>query len=233
MGDTIVGVVLTGNLYKNIFAGATFRAYPIFGKVIKRCSCGDPVVGVSDRRVIDIVTDRAFVFFHVIHPFFSNDLPDLLSKSGYHCKIVLNVVKYLRSAYVKVRHGGYMEKLIKEALKARKGAYAPYSKFNVGAAIETKGGKIYAGSNIENASYGVAICAERVALFNAVSDGERVFRRIAVATGSGGAKEPCGICRQALSEFSPDIEIIMCKENGKSAKTRLSKLFPKPFVLKK
>jgi cytidine deaminase len=95
---------------------------------------------------------------------------------------------------------------------ARGNAYAPYSHYAVGAAIRTAGGKVYTGANVENASYPVGLCAERVALFSAAAAGERAFRAIAVVTQDGAA--PCGACRQALAEFGLELEVIMADEKG-------------------
>lgn len=104
------------------------------------------------------------------------------------------------------------KKLIEAALEVRKRAYAPYSKYNVGAALLTSGGKIFSGVNVENAAYPTSICAERVAVFNAVTNGERDFNAIAVATNNGGT--PCGACRQVLSEFGLDILVLVLDSTG-------------------
>ncbi|PIR16612.1 MAG: cytidine deaminase [Deltaproteobacteria bacterium CG11_big_fil_rev_8_21_14_0_20_49_13] len=124
-----------------------------------------------------------------------------------------------------------MNKLIEEALKARKKAYAPYSRFKVGAALEALNGKIYTGCNVENASYGLSVCAERTAIFKAVSEGATKFRRIAIATGAIKAlTPPCGACRQILAEFNPRLEIILANSNGRIKKANLKKLMPDPFL---
>ncbi len=102
--------------------------------------------------------------------------------------------------------------LIQRAVQARSSAYAPYSNYAVGAALLTSSGKIYEGVNIENAAYPVTICAERVAVFKAVSEGERHFQAIAVATRDGGS--PCGSCRQVLAEFGLDTRVWIANENG-------------------
>lgn len=102
--------------------------------------------------------------------------------------------------------------LIQLALEARKKTYSPYSNYAVGAALLTRNGKIYTGANIENAAYGLTICAERTAIFKAVFDGERSFERIIVATRDGGS--PCGSCRQVMAEFDLDMIITMVDENG-------------------
>lgn len=122
-----------------------------------------------------------------------------------------------------------MKKLISKAKAARKRAYAPYSRFKVGAALETKSGKIYTGCNVENASYAVTCCAERVALVKAVSDGAKSFRRIAIVADTKDPCPPCGICRQALYEFSPAMEIIMANTKGKTEIINLSDLMPCAF----
>jgi len=103
--------------------------------------------------------------------------------------------------------------LIEKALKVRQNAYAPYSNYRVGAALLTSSGKIFTGANVENAAYPDSICAERSAVFSAVSAGERDFTAIAVATRNGGT--PCGSCRQVLSEFGLDIEVLLVDEESK------------------
>lgn len=100
------------------------------------------------------------------------------------------------------------KELLKKADEAKKSAYVPYSKFRVGAALRSKSGRVYVGANIENASYSVTCCAERVALFSAVMNGERDFEAIAVTSDSDMITTPCGVCRQALFEFSPKMDVI-------------------------
>ncbi len=100
------------------------------------------------------------------------------------------------------------KELLKKADEAKRQAYVPYSKFRVGAALLSKSGRIYVGANIENASYSVTCCAERVALFSAVMNGERDFEAIAVTSDSDMITTPCGVCRQALFEFSPKMDVI-------------------------
>jgi cytidine deaminase len=115
------------------------------------------------------------------------------------------------------------------ALAVRENAFAPFSKFKVGAALEDEGGRIHTGCNVENATYGLTLCAERVAVFKAISEGVRKFRRIAIAADSEDLTPPCGACRQILWEFCGDIEIVMVNPRGKTATHQLKDLFPKPF----
>src|SRR5271157_3181466 len=115
------------------------------------------------------------------------------------------------------------------ALLARENAFAPFSKFLVGAALEDSEGRIHTGCNVENATYGLTICAERVAVFKAISEGARKFRRVAVAADTDSPTPPCGACRQILWEFCGDIEIVLVKPRGKTETYRLKDLFPKPF----
>ena len=102
--------------------------------------------------------------------------------------------------------------LVQTAIKARNNAYAPYSNYQVGAALLTQSGKVYTGVNVENAAYPTGMCAERVAVFKAVSEGERQFQAIAVVTANGGS--PCGSCRQVLSEFGLDIDVVIADADG-------------------
>lgn len=118
--------------------------------------------------------------------------------------------------------------LITAAQVAKQKAYAPYSKFKVGAALLTKSGKIYTGCNVENASYGLACCAERNAMFKALSEGEREFRAIAIVSDGMEPTAPCGACRQVLNEFAPDISVIM-QGKKRIKKTTLKKLLPFAF----
>jgi cytidine deaminase len=119
--------------------------------------------------------------------------------------------------------------LIEAGLRARKRAYAPYSKYFVGAALLTASGKIYEGLNIENASYGATVCAERVAIFNAVSAGERKFLAMSVVGEEGGT--PCGLCRQVLAEFGLDIVLLLVNRDGKLVReTTVGEVFPDAFT---
>jgi cytidine deaminase len=122
-----------------------------------------------------------------------------------------------------------MNKLLEAALEARNNAHAPFSKFRVGAAIEDESGRIFTGCNIENATYGLTICAERVAVFKAISEGVRKFKRIAVAADTDVLTPPCGACRQILWEFCGDAELTLVNLQGKTETFRLKDLFPRPF----
>jgi len=121
--------------------------------------------------------------------------------------------------------------LIQTAVEARKWAYAPYSNYPVGAALLTASGRIYNGINVENAAYPTTICAERVAVFKAVSEGERDFQAIVVVTENGGS--PCGSCRQVLAEFGLEITVIIADTAGNLIEElTLSDLLPKAFTPK-
>jgi cytidine deaminase len=125
-----------------------------------------------------------------------------------------------------------IDRLIKTAKKASTHAYAPYSKFKVGAALLTKSGKIYSGANIENASYGLTVCAERIALFKAKSEGDKDFQALAIYTKTKDFTLPCGACRQVLAEFNPNLSIIIINASSEIKKFSLSKLLPHPFIKK-
>ena len=125
-----------------------------------------------------------------------------------------------------------MEKgqLIKEAITAREQAYVPYSKFKVGAALITKSGKVYHGCNIENAAYSMTNCAERTAMFKAVSEGDKDFAAIAVVADTKGAVSPCGACRQVIAEFcEPDMPVYLTNLQGDVQETTVSELLPGAF----
>lgn len=118
--------------------------------------------------------------------------------------------------------------LIDAALKSRLNAYAPYSKFSVGAALLTRSGRVFCGANIENVSLGLTICAERVCVGAAIAAGETDFEMIAVAADSEVPVVPCGACRQVLAEFNPALEILTSTLNGERASFQLDELLPKP-----
>ena len=122
-----------------------------------------------------------------------------------------------------------MKELIDAAIQAREKAYVPYSKFKVGAAVLTKSGIIVSGCNVENASYGLSNCAERTAIFKAVSEGEQEFSVIAVAADTERPVAPCGACRQVIAEFGIN-KIIMCNLKGEQLVMNLEELLPYSFV---
>jgi len=121
------------------------------------------------------------------------------------------------------------EELLQHAMKARENAVATFSGFKVGAALLTAEGRVYTGCNIENATYGLTVCAERVALWKALSEGERVFARIAVASGGERPAAPCGACRQLLWELCGDLEVVLGNAAGVKELHHLAELFPRPF----
>jgi cytidine deaminase len=124
-------------------------------------------------------------------------------------------------------------RLIQTAAEARRRAVAPYSKFKVGAALLTKTGQIITGANVESASYGLTCCAERVALFNALTSGRKNFVAIAVVARAPGGPMPCGACRQMLAEYAPDAQVWVADSAalGKVKEFRVRDLLPKAFVL--
>ncbi|AKA70909.1 cytidine deaminase [Clostridium scatologenes] len=123
--------------------------------------------------------------------------------------------------------------LISKALEGRKNAYAPYSKFKVGAAVLTEDGKVYTGCNIENASYGATNCAERTSIFKAVSEGHTIIKAIAIVGVENEYTYPCGICRQVIAEFgSEDIEIILAKNEDQYIVKTLDEILPGAFTKK-
>ncbi|MPN10244.1 Cytidine deaminase [bioreactor metagenome] len=122
-----------------------------------------------------------------------------------------------------------MEELIKAARAARENAYVPYSKFKVGAAVLSKSGKVYVGCNVENASYGLTNCAERTAIFTAVSAGETDLAVLAVVADTIGPTAPCGSCRQVMAEFGIS-KIILCNIKGESRVVTLDDLLPYSFT---
>jgi cytidine deaminase len=124
------------------------------------------------------------------------------------------------------------EELVRKARKAREQAYAPYSKFKVGAAVRTSDGQIFTGFNIENSSYSATICAERVALIRALIEGKRNISRIAVIADTEKPCPPCGVCRQFIAEFASDIEVIMANLKGDTEIMNLGTLLPLQFTAK-
>ena len=122
-------------------------------------------------------------------------------------------------------------KLYEIATKARENASAKYSKFKVGAAIRTKSGHIYFGCNVESSSFGLSICAERVALFTALSNGEKEFDSIIIVSDSATPTSPCGACRQVLYDYAPNIKVIMSNLNRDEIVENIKNLLIKPFSL--
>lgn len=122
------------------------------------------------------------------------------------------------------------EELIKKALEAKKNSYSPYSNFKVGAALLTKDGKVYLGTNVENCEYTPTNCAERSAIFSAISNGERSFLKLAIVGDSDGITYPCGVCRQVIVELAPNIEIICAKDEKTYEILSIKDLLPHAFT---
>ncbi|HEV3436607.1 MAG TPA: cytidine deaminase [Gemmata sp.] len=122
-----------------------------------------------------------------------------------------------------------VDPLIVAAMAAREKAYAPFSHFQVGAALETEEGAIIPGCNVESASYGLTMCAERVAVFRGVSEGYRCFKRVAIVTEAATPTPPCGACRQILWEFAPDAEILLANLSGEVLRYTVRELLPNGF----
>ena len=120
------------------------------------------------------------------------------------------------------------KELVTKAKEAAGLAYAPYSKFHVGAVLVAKDGTVFSGCNVENISYGLSICAERNAVFAAVASGCREFVKIVIVTDTKEPASPCGACRQVLAEFNPDMEVVLANFQGKTERFRLSELLPRP-----
>jgi len=121
------------------------------------------------------------------------------------------------------------QELIAAATGARDNAYAPYSNFKVGAAVESESGTIYIGCNIESASYGLTVCGERVAIWKGISRGEKKFSRIAVVVDTDELTPPCGVCRQIIWEFCGDVPVILANLHGKTETVMMSELLPRAF----
>jgi cytidine deaminase len=122
-----------------------------------------------------------------------------------------------------------IEQLVLAARSARERAYAPFSKFKVGAAVEDEDGQVYTGCNVENATYGLTMCAERVAVFKAISEGASKLVRVAVVADTEKLTPPCGACRQILWEFCGDAELVLANLTGATERLRMSQLLPRPF----
>jgi cytidine deaminase len=121
------------------------------------------------------------------------------------------------------------EALIAAAKQSRENAHAAYSNFRVGAALRATSGRIFGGCNVENATYGLTVCAERVAMFTALAAGHRRFRRVAVVADTDAPTPPCGACRQILWEFGGDLEVILANLRRETGRHRLADLLPLPF----
>ncbi len=124
------------------------------------------------------------------------------------------------------------DELVAKAREAQLNAYAPYSGFKVGAALLTDDGCVYTGCNVENASYGLSVCAERIAIFKAVSEGKKEFAAMAVAGGKEGFIVPCGACLQVMAEFAPGIKLIITDEKNRVKEYNLREMLPQLFVLR-
>jgi cytidine deaminase len=122
--------------------------------------------------------------------------------------------------------------LVTAATEARERAFAPYSKFRVGAALEAEDGTVIAGCNVESASYGLTTCAERVAVFTGVARGFRCFKRVAIVADTAALTPPCGACRQILWEFAPDAEVILANLTGRTERFTVRELLPRGFDAK-
>ena len=125
-----------------------------------------------------------------------------------------------------------MDALIDAATAAREHAYAPYSNFRVGAAVRARDGRVFGGCNVENASYGLSVCAERVAIFEAIAHGARDIVAMAVCTDAAEPAPPCGACRQVIAEFAADAPIVLANTAGVRTMTDIGSLFPNPFTLR-
>jgi cytidine deaminase len=123
----------------------------------------------------------------------------------------------------------HLDALVAAARTAREHAHAPFSNFRVGAAVRAKSGRIFSGCNVENATYSLTLCAERVAIFKAISEGERGFDAVAVVADTDTLTPPCGSCRQILWEFCGDAEVVLANLKGKVERYRMSDLLPRPF----
>ena len=126
-------------------------------------------------------------------------------------------------------HAESRHRLLEAARAARQHAHAAFSNFRVGAALRAASGRVFGGCNVENATYGLTVCAERVAIFKAISEGERGFDAIAVVTDTDTLTPPCGACRQLIWEFCGDVPVILANLKGKMEVIRMRVLFPKPF----
>lgn len=132
----------------------------------------------------------------------------------------------------KIKNKPGSENLVESAINARERAYAPFSNFRVGAAVETDEGDVYIGCNVESASYGLTVCAERVAIWKAVSEGKKNFKRIAVVADTEELTPPCGVCRQIIWEFCGDVPVTFANLKGKTETVQMKELLPRAFDMK-
>ncbi len=123
------------------------------------------------------------------------------------------------------------KQLVNEAVAAMARAYAPYSRFRIGAALLAGDGRVFTGCNCENASYGLTMCAERVAIGSAIAAGARKFKTMAIVAGGKELASPCGACRQVIAEFAPGLRLIMANRSGRRTTTNLRKLLPQRFAM--
>ncbi|MBR4207665.1 MAG: cytidine deaminase [Lachnospiraceae bacterium] len=178
------------------------------------------------QKDMDAAVKAGAAFIHAAYGFGTAKDPDAVIKSP---RDILSVISFDKKSETDIR-----DELIKKALDMRVFSYAPYSDYQVGAALLTAGGRIYTGCNVENASYGAANCAERTAVFKAVSEGMLRFKAIAIAGGSGskmGMAYPCGICRQVLREFSDpsELKIYVASSLSEYMEYTLEELLPESF----
>ncbi len=125
-----------------------------------------------------------------------------------------------------------LKRLVESAKQAREKAFAPFSNFKVGAAVKTKGGKVFTGCNIESASYGLTVCAERVAIWKAISEGEKEFTNVAVVADTEDLTPPCGACRQIIWEFCGDVPVTFANLKGNVETVQMKELLPRAFDTK-
>lgn len=145
-----------------------------------------------------------------------------------HCLTTSNVLKYLKGLQTMV-DDATLQRLETAASNALKNAYCPYSSFPVGAAVLTRDGEIFVGCNVENASYGLTICAERNAIFQAVAAGHREIKAVVIVTANSTTVPPCGACRQVINEFGTNIDIVSIDSSGDSNQYKIQDLLPISF----
>lgn len=142
---------------------------------------------------------------------------------------VRRVANRIASGAAAARLQGDVRTMIAMARRARDFAFAPFSRFKVGAAIRTRDGRIFTGCNVENASFSLTLCAERTAIFKAISEGTREFTQVVIVTDAAKLTPPCGACRQVLWEFAPEAEVILANVRGRTRRMKMASLLPSPF----